>query len=267
MKNKTLTLSIVIPVHNEQRYLKACLDSIAKQTVMPDEVIVVNNNSFDKTAQIAKTYKFVRLIDEKRQGIVYARNTGFNIVKSDLIGRIDADTHLSKDWVEQVLAFFESQPQTSAVTGNCYFYDFPFRRSFNALHTFIYYVLQKRIAGTNILWGSNMVIRRADWLAVKKYCTLSNSVDEDIDLSLILYRHGFKVGRSNVLRAEVSLRRGDLGARNLNEYIGSWSRTYTNQKMYVRAFFIFVLAFLTILSAVVISPFTFLFDQSEKPKY
>ena len=58
-KNK-LTLSIVIPVFNEQRYIKACLDSIAAQTVKPDEVIVVDNNSTDKTVQIAKKYKFDR---------------------------------------------------------------------------------------------------------------------------------------------------------------------------------------------------------------
>ena len=54
MAQKALTLSIVIPVFNEERYIKACLDSIAAQTVKLDEVIVVDNNSTDKTVLIAK---------------------------------------------------------------------------------------------------------------------------------------------------------------------------------------------------------------------
>ena len=54
MKNeKKLTLSIVIPVFNEQDHLKACLSAIAAQTVIPDEVLVVDNNSTDSSAAIA----------------------------------------------------------------------------------------------------------------------------------------------------------------------------------------------------------------------
>src|ERR1035437_9021599 len=98
MNIKPLTLAIVIPVYNEEFYLKACLNSIAKQTVAPDEVIVVDNNSTDKSVQIAKSYKFVKLLHEKRQHQVFAQATGFNAIKSDIIGRIDADSILPPDW-------------------------------------------------------------------------------------------------------------------------------------------------------------------------
>src|SRR5476651_1469584 len=86
MSNKTLTLSIVIPVYNEQGYLKACLDSIAAQADLPDEVIVVDNNSTDDTAKIAKSYKFVRLLREPRHHQSFAQATGFDAARSDIIG-------------------------------------------------------------------------------------------------------------------------------------------------------------------------------------
>ena len=94
MTNKTLTLSIVIPAYNEENYLRACLDSIAAQTVMPDKVIVVDNNSTDKTVALARSYDFVTLVHERQQHQSFAQATGFNLASSDIIGRIDADSIL-----------------------------------------------------------------------------------------------------------------------------------------------------------------------------
>lgn len=49
-----LTLTLVIPVFNEEHQIKGCLDAVASQTVMPDEVIVVDNNCTDRTIEIAQ---------------------------------------------------------------------------------------------------------------------------------------------------------------------------------------------------------------------
>src|SRR5436190_15022830 len=125
MKNKPLTLAIVIPAYNEEDYLSACLDSVNNQSVVPSEVIVVDNNSSDKTAQIAKSYSFVRLVTEEKQGVFWAAQTGFKAAGSDIIGRIDADTILAQDWVEKVLAYMTDSSIT-AVTGPVNYYDMPF---------------------------------------------------------------------------------------------------------------------------------------------
>src|ERR1019366_8076903 len=94
MAQKHMRVSLVIPAYNEKHHIKACLDHIASQRVVPYEVIVVDNASTDKTAAIARSYDFVTLITEKRQGVVFARDTGFNLARGDIIGRIDADTLL-----------------------------------------------------------------------------------------------------------------------------------------------------------------------------
>jgi len=254
MSNKSLTLSIVIPAYNEQNYLKACLESIAKQSVRPNEVLVVDNNSFDKTAQIARSYDFVRLLAEKRQGIVFARNKGFNSAKGSIIGRIDADTVLSKDWVAQTLKTFSLQPGVVAITGDCYFYDFPLKRPFHYLHKFIYYILQKWIGGTNILWGSNMAIRASAWRKVKNETSTILNMHEDIDLSLRLKAKDLKVAHVNKMRAEVSLRRGDLGIRSLSRYLSAWHHTYVINGMYIRGLLIFVLEIITLTGAILFWP-------------
>ena len=103
-------VSIVIPAYNEERYLPACLDAIAAQTIKPFEVIVVDNNSSDSTAKIAAQYPFVRVVNEPRRGIGFARNAGFNAAAGDIIGRIDADTHVPASWVAKVQDYLCSIP-------------------------------------------------------------------------------------------------------------------------------------------------------------
>jgi glycosyltransferase involved in cell wall biosynthesis len=164
---------------------------------MPDEVVVVDNNSTDKTIKIVEKYKFVKLIYEKRQGIAFARNSGFDAATSAIVGRIDADTIIASDWVWQTKEYFNSNPSVCAVTGSCYFYDFPFKRGFHALHSFVYYELQRFIARTHILWGSNMAIRKVNWRNVKPICNTVNGIHEDIDLTLCLHRQKQIIGRNS----------------------------------------------------------------------
>jgi glycosyltransferase involved in cell wall biosynthesis len=235
MLKKPLSLSIVIPVYNEERYIDACLRAIAAQSEMPDEVVVVDNNSTDKTIKIAKKYNFVKLTYEKRQGIAFARNSGFDAATSDIVGRIDADTIIASDWVWQTKEYFESNPSICAVTGSCYFYDFPFKRGFH--------------------WGSNMAIRKVNWRKVKPTCNTVNGIHEDIDLTLCLHRQKQVIGRNNKMKAHVSLRRGNLKIRSLNHYLAAWHTTYLKNGLYIQAVFILLLEALTLLSALILLPF------------
>ena len=67
MKNGSPAISVVIPAFNEEKYLPACLEALKKQTFKNYELIVVDNNSTDKTAQIAKKFG-ARVVKEKKQG-------------------------------------------------------------------------------------------------------------------------------------------------------------------------------------------------------
>lgn len=262
MKNKLITLTLVIPAYNEERYLKACLNSVARQNVMPSEVIVVDNNSSDKTASIAQKYPFAKVLKEARQGKVFARNRGYEAAKSDLIGRIDADTVLSRDWVEIAVDYFSSHADTAAITGRTRFYDVHFQKIFLPLHTLIYFSLHKKIAGTEILWGSNMVITNSAWRGVRSICNETDDVHEDIDLSICLSSQNKKIVKLERLQAEVSLRRGDLSFSSTKQYLLLWPEVYFRRRLYIRGLLIYTLVLSILLMGLPLFLWHFLFHKS-----
>src|ERR1700722_13666836 len=112
LPRKQVKLSIVVIAYNEEEYLRQCLEAIKQQLYPPEEVIVVNNNSTDKTVKIAQSFPFVKLIHEKEQGMIPARNAGFDAAKGDLLARIDADTRPPVDWVVRVHKILDNQVDT-----------------------------------------------------------------------------------------------------------------------------------------------------------
>lgn len=192
MSKKTLVLSIVIPAYNEEGYIGKCLDSIAAQTLKPHEVIVVDNNSTDRTVEIARQYPLVKVIHEKRQHQVFAQAAGFNKATGDILGRIDADSILPPDWVEKIIQAFADDPKLIAVTGGADPYDAPMKRAGSAIfHSYIY--VAGLVAGHRLLWGSNCALRATGWRKIKNQVMMRPDIWEDYDMAFCLARLG-KIG-------------------------------------------------------------------------
>lgn len=189
---KKLTLSIVIPVHNEEDHIIPCLETIVAQTVSPLEVIIVDNNCSDKTIQLAESYDLVRVVREERPGIAHARNAGFDAAKGDIIGRIDADTRLPETWIEDAIAHIEAHPD-KLLTGGSYMYDFAFPRLFGWLQEYFAFGVNKIIIGSYIAWGSNLILTKEMWKEVRHMASTDRSIHEDIDLGLHLNSLGYEV--------------------------------------------------------------------------
>lgn len=99
-------ISVVIPVHDGEATLSACLGSLRAQTLPPDrfEVIVVDNNSRDRSAAIARSAPGVKLVAETRQGAYEARNRGLSVARGQVIAFTDPDCVAEPDWLETVAA-------------------------------------------------------------------------------------------------------------------------------------------------------------------
>lgn len=203
MSDKTLTLTIVIPVYNEQDYLKPCLDAIAAQSVKPDEVIVVDNNSTDKTVEIARRFKFVKILHEPRQHQVFAQASGFNAARSDILGRIDSDTILPINWVEEIINDF-SDTDIVAVTGGARPYDVPIKWMGVAIFNW-YLFMVRLITGHRMLWGANCAIRKNDWQKIKSKILMRGDIWEDYDMSFCLHDIG-EIHYDRRLKVGVSFR-------------------------------------------------------------
>src|SRR5690606_41530857 len=106
-----------------------CLDARVHQIVPVDEILVVDNNSTDRTAEIAEKYRDhgVRVIRETVQGLIPARNRGFDEATGDILGRIDADTVVEPDRSQRLAEAF-ADPDVAAATGPPWCHDAPLRR-------------------------------------------------------------------------------------------------------------------------------------------
>lgn len=194
-----LTLSLVIPVFNEENQIESCLKSIENQTVMPDEVIVVDNNCNDRTIEIVEKFKFVKVIKESRQGRGYARTTGFNEAKGDIIGRIDADSRLSNNWVEHVKNKFEEDDSLAGLTGLGITSFLPLISSLKTtLFSRGYFWYVHAGFHTITMWGANMAVRRNAWNEIsEKVINDDDKVHEDQDVSLWIAGTGKLIAQDN----------------------------------------------------------------------
>lgn len=218
---KALPLTIVIPAYNEERNIRSCLDAIAHQTTKPDAVLVVDNNSTDRTVAIASQYPFVTVVSESKQGIAYARNRGFDAVNDGIIARIDADTTLPVDWVEQVRNFYSNDKSSGyALTGTGYFTNvlFPPRVVSTFFQTLIAFRFNRLIMGHYILWGSNMAMLADQWRLVRNDVCNDTDIHEDLDLAIHLTKSGIKIKFDKTLIVGVVMRR----------VLDNWTSLYAN---------------------------------------
>lgn len=116
-----MRISVAIITRNRASFLDNCLASIKRQSVHPQEVIVVDNNSIDHTQSVIDKYKknlAIRSFRETRIGIPYARNAGIMVAKGNIIAFLDDDCIASAMWLSSIEKFFIKYPSAIGVIGN-----------------------------------------------------------------------------------------------------------------------------------------------------
>src|SRR5436189_6378134 len=116
-------ISIVIPAYNEAEHIGRTLGSLAAQQFdQPFEVIVVDNNSTDNTAEVALQSKAnlnLRVIKETHRGRGAARAAGFAAAQGDIICSADADSALPPHWLATITAPLLKDNTYIACAGTC----------------------------------------------------------------------------------------------------------------------------------------------------
>ena len=114
-----VSVSVVVATYDRPRDLERCLRSlVAQDTIRRVEIIVVDNHpDSGLTAAVATQFPGIRVIEERRGGLSYARNAGILAATGDIIATTDDDAVCPSDWIERLVAPFD-RDAVMIVTGN-----------------------------------------------------------------------------------------------------------------------------------------------------
>jgi glycosyltransferase involved in cell wall biosynthesis len=234
--SRASSVSIVIPVYNEEDTIDACLQAIQRQTVKPKEVIVVDNNSTDNTVALAAKYDFVTILHEPKQGVVHARNRGFNAATSDIIGRIDADTRLNHDWVAHVSDLFRDST-LSCASGVMRYHDMSFSILINKIDLSIRRWLANRLDNDVAMQGANMALRRSTWLQVRSDVCEVSGMHEDFDLGIHIAKASGHLALAESMVASIGFRQAEGSFHGFSRYVLLSPQTYRYHGLKSRKYF------------------------------
>ncbi|MDD5163413.1 MAG: glycosyltransferase [Candidatus ainarchaeum sp.] len=108
--------SVIIPAYNAEKTIGQCLEALEKQAFGNFEVIVVDDGSKDKTAEIVEKFKGTKLLRQKNSGPAAARNLGAKSAKGEIIVFTDSDCIAEKNFLDEILAPF-SDKRVAGVQG------------------------------------------------------------------------------------------------------------------------------------------------------
>ena len=193
--------SVLIPAFNEEKRIKACLNSVLSQQLKPAEVIVIDDGN-DKTGQIVekirKTHRFVKYLRGPGKGRAAALNFGSEKARSRFMGVIDADCRAPEDWLLNAKKAFESG--ADAVSG-------PYRHSRNAdaievagqiVYDFFNDVFT--MGQTNKIVGGNFFVRKDVFKKIKLNTRIRGG--DDYNFSTELLQKGYTIKFDNHLYVE-----------------------------------------------------------------
>jgi len=201
-------LSFVVPAYNEENYLPACLESILKQTAGREhlfEIVVVNNASTDRTREVALRYPGVKVVDEPRKGLTFARQAGFLSTSGALIANVDSDSRLTPGWVDRVLTAFAKDQNLVALSGPFIYYDLtPAQqigvRGFYLIAWLTYAINRYILRVGSMVQGGNFVVSRAALERIGGFNLSISFYGEDTDIARrmsavgdVLFTHELKM--------------------------------------------------------------------------
>lgn len=200
-KDHNIMVTVIVPCYNEEMVIKASLESLKKQTYRNFEIIVVDDGSSDNTHLIAKNMEFSEkgrsliALSKENSGKANALNFGIENARGELILSVDADSRLSEDAIELMVAYFDD-PKVGAVAGSVYV------TNQNTMWTKLQaleYVQglnlvrngQAYLKLVNIIPGPIGMFRKDAIIAAGGY--QDDTYAEDCDLTLHLISQGYKI--------------------------------------------------------------------------
>ena len=120
-------ISIIVPIYNDEKYLKRCIESILKQTYTNIELILINDGSEDKSLEICEEYKKndnrITIVNKENEGVSVARNIGIEKATGELISFVDADDYLEITFLQELFNIMKKYNSQYVACGYSRVYD------------------------------------------------------------------------------------------------------------------------------------------------
>jgi glycosyltransferase involved in cell wall biosynthesis len=97
-------VTVIVAAYNEERHIAQCIESLLQQSYRPIEIIVVDDGSTDRTAQVAREFQSVRLISQEHLGKATAINCAAAEARGEIIFFLDGDMFFEKDYLARMVA-------------------------------------------------------------------------------------------------------------------------------------------------------------------
>jgi cellulose synthase/poly-beta-1,6-N-acetylglucosamine synthase-like glycosyltransferase len=159
-----MKVSVVIPAYNEEKYISISLDSLSRQNFKDFEIIVCLNVCTDNTRSVVEGIREkkrldVKIVEENRKGVAWARNTGFQNAAGEIIASADADTFYPKDWLKQIVDNFKKY-DIVGLYGPVYMHSKRWSLRFSARYLFTLFLLTNHFFGNYNFNGMNFAVKR-----------------------------------------------------------------------------------------------------------
>ena len=219
-----LNVSLYIPVYNGESTIESVLKSVLKLNPAPDEIIVVNDGSSDRTKEILQNYKNqINIIDNPlNMGLAYSRNVGVSKSKHESIAALDADVEVDHNWLRDL---FEIKAKyESSVCGGTLIEKYKDKNIYNFWRHI--HATQNNYGPKDIenlgkpLAGSNTLISKSAWEKVGGYEIQYKTNGEDTTFCQKLLSNNYKISYSS--KAKAFHLRND----NLKSLVNSVRRAY-----------------------------------------
>jgi glycosyltransferase involved in cell wall biosynthesis len=211
-------VSVVICAYNAERTMRECLESLTRLVYPNFEVIIVDDGSCDRTAEIAMAFPQFRLIRQPNKGLSAARNVGLHAARGDLVAYTDSDCVVDPHWLTfMVRAMAESGFDACGGPNYAPHEDGRIEACVSASPGAPCHVL----VGENLaehLAGCNMVFKRAALDRVGGFDPQFTAAGDDVDICWRLLDEGLVLGycpaafvwhfRRNTIKAYYGQQRG-----------------------------------------------------------
>ena len=224
--------SIIIPARDEEHNLNVLLPSLNEQSLQPDEILVMDDQSEDNTADVARAFgaRVIRALPlpDGWLGKSWACQQGADHSNGEVLIFMDADTFLEKDGFKKILETFLSLPGVLSVS--------PYNQTRKWHEEFSAFLNLMQVAGTNAftifgrkvepagMFGPCLVIARKDYELVGGHASVRGKILENYSLGRLLIDSGIQLnlyGGKGAL--DIRMYPGSLG-----ELVSGWGKSFSS---------------------------------------